>query len=306
MTGQLRRQTYPQDQTSRQESICARRKFGLSIGYLYSADYSKFDAARIPCRQHFDGNFTLAQRLVPKKVRKREESANVENASTRKFHRKLRLIEECDHGECQTTRSCNLKIQWWQYCAKNGPVSIVRVVLTNSLIVVMPQTNPNIQTIPADILASLSKIDSCTLSNAIEQFKVRLRNEGFMNGTVKCQFPDFAPVTGYAVTGRIRTSSTPFSGRCYHESMEWWSYLLTVPSPRFIVLKDSDPIPGVGAFLARSTPILQKLSTVRRVFPMDRCGTCRELRTRVYRFLRGASQFRIPMRTSLNLESPSR
>lgn len=105
------------------------------------------------------------------------------------------------------------------------------------------------QIVPSEIIAALAGIDSCTISNVIEQLKVRLRNEGFMNGSVKCQFPHFSPKVGYAVTGRIRTSSTPLSGRCYYESMDWWSYVVTVPAPRFIVLKDSDHVPGIGAFI---------------------------------------------------------
>lgn len=70
-----------------------------------------------------------------------------------------------------------------------------------------------------------------------------------MNGSIRCQFPQMKAKIGYAVTGHIRTSSTPMSRRCYYEAMEWWSYLLTVPPPRFIALKDVDQLPGVGAFL---------------------------------------------------------
>ncbi len=68
-----------------------------------------------------------------------------------------------------------------------------------------------------------------------------------MNGSIRCMFPRFAPVLGYAVTARIRTSSTPIAGRWYYERMDWWSYVLTVPAPRFIVAEDTDHIPGLGA-----------------------------------------------------------
>ena len=95
----------------------------------------------------------------------------------------------------------------------------------------------------------LQALDTCLVSNAIEQFKVRLRNEGFMNSSVRCQFPHIPPRVGYAATGRIRTSSTPFEGRSYYENMDWWSYLMTIPAPRFVVLQDSDQSPGTGAFV---------------------------------------------------------
>lgn len=70
-----------------------------------------------------------------------------------------------------------------------------------------------------------------------------------MNGSVRCHFPHFKPKTGYAVTGHIRTSSTPMSKRCYYEAMDWWTFLTTIPAPRFLALKDADHTPGVGAFL---------------------------------------------------------
>jgi regulator of RNase E activity RraA len=31
--------------------------------------------------------------------------------------------------------------------------------------------------------------------------------------------------------------------------LDWWSYVLTIPAPRFIVLQDADHVPGVGALV---------------------------------------------------------
>jgi 4-hydroxy-4-methyl-2-oxoglutarate aldolase len=98
-------------------------------------------------------------------------------------------------------------------------------------------------------LEALKAFDTCTISNAIEQFGVRLRNEGFMNASVRCLFPQLGSRIGYAVTGRIRTASTPVRGPCYYHRMDWWSYLLSIPAPRFVVLKDTDHVPGVGAMV---------------------------------------------------------
>lgn len=105
----------------------------------------------------------------------------------------------------------------------------------------------HVATISGETLYALRRLDSCTVSNAIEQFQVRTRNEGFVNGSVHCMFPHFPPSIGYAVTARIRSSSTPIAGRCYYERMEWWSYVLTIPAPRFIVAEDVDHVPGLGA-----------------------------------------------------------
>ena len=107
------------------------------------------------------------------------------------------------------------------------------------------------RTISEDVLQQLQQIDTCTVSNAIEQFHVRTRNEGFVNGSVHCLFPDLAPKIGYAVTARIRTSSTPIAGRCYYDRLDWWSYVQTIPAPRFIVVEDVDHVPGVGALLGQ-------------------------------------------------------
>lgn len=95
---------------------------------------------------------------------------------------------------------------------------------------------------------ALEELDTCTVSNAIEQFDVRTRNEGFINGScVRCFFPEIPPRSGYAVTARIRSSSTPIAGRCYYERPEWWAYVASIPAPRFIVAEDVDHLPGLGA-----------------------------------------------------------
>src|SRR5271165_1270439 len=106
----------------------------------------------------------------------------------------------------------------------------------------------SLSTVSRETLEQLRQLSTCAVSNAIEQFQVRTRNEGFVNGAVRCIFPHLPPFAGYAVTARIRSSSTPIAGRCYYDRPEWWSYVLTIPPPRFIVAKDVDDRPGVGAF----------------------------------------------------------
>jgi 4-hydroxy-4-methyl-2-oxoglutarate aldolase len=105
------------------------------------------------------------------------------------------------------------------------------------------------QSASAADLDRLRQFDSCTLSNAIERFDVRLRNEGFMSSVVRCRFPRLAPMIGHAVTGCIRTSSPPMTGGWYHENMDFWRYVATIPPPRVLVMRDADPRAGVGAFV---------------------------------------------------------
>ncbi|MGD1090748.1 MAG: RraA family protein [Bryobacteraceae bacterium] len=113
-------------------------------------------------------------------------------------------------------------------------------------------------------LERLGALDTCTASNAIERLNVRLRNEGFISGAVRCQFPNLPPMLGYAATGRIRTATPPMAGnRCYYDRMDWWTYISSVPDPRVMVLEDVDHRPGVGAFVGEiHATIAQTLSCV--------------------------------------------
>jgi hypothetical protein len=72
-------------------------------------------------------------------------------------------------------------------------------------------------------LERIRRIDTCTVSNAIERLEARLRNEGQISGSVMhCMFPQLPPVIGYAVTGCMRSETEPVAGRTYHENMGWW------------------------------------------------------------------------------------
>jgi hypothetical protein len=45
------------------------------------------------------------------------------------------------------------------------------------------------------------------ISNAIELFNIRPRNEGFMLSEIHCRYPRMKPMIGYAVTGIISADS---------------------------------------------------------------------------------------------------
>lgn len=98
-------------------------------------------------------------------------------------------------------------------------------------------------------LDALRALDTCTVSNAIETFGIRLRNTGFADSSVRCIFEDLPPLVGYAATARLRSGSPPMQGGSYHDRTDWWQHVLQVPPPRIIVLEDVDKPPGVGAFL---------------------------------------------------------
>jgi 4-hydroxy-4-methyl-2-oxoglutarate aldolase len=102
--------------------------------------------------------------------------------------------------------------------------------------------------IPVEELDALRRLDTCTVSDAIETFQLRLRNAGFADARVRCVFEDFPPLVGYAATARLRTSEPPIAG-FHHDRHDWWDNILQVPAPRIAVLEDLDEPPGVGAVL---------------------------------------------------------
>jgi 4-hydroxy-4-methyl-2-oxoglutarate aldolase len=101
----------------------------------------------------------------------------------------------------------------------------------------------------AELVDTFRRLDTCKVANAIETFNVRLRNEGFANSGIRAMFPDLPPVIGHAVTARVHTSAPPPVGHTYYDRTDWWSYILTVPPPRIVVVEDADERPGLGAFV---------------------------------------------------------
>ena len=95
----------------------------------------------------------------------------------------------------------------------------------------------------------LRPFNTCVISDAIETFGVRLRNEGFATVGFRCLFKNFPPLVGYAATCKIRSAQPPIVGSRYVESTDWWKHITSVPPPRVVVMQDTDQEPGTGAFL---------------------------------------------------------
>lgn len=106
-----------------------------------------------------------------------------------------------------------------------------------------------------EVLEQLRNLGTCVVSNAIEKFKVRPRNEGFTDSTIRCMFPSRPAIIGYAATGRIRSDSLPIANGTpeFLDRTDWWDHVLSVRGPRVVVLQDMDHHvgvhpPGRGAF----------------------------------------------------------
>ncbi|MBW1699285.1 MAG: RraA family protein [Deltaproteobacteria bacterium] len=93
-------------------------------------------------------------------------------------------------------------------------------------------------------LDALAAWPTPAISNAIELFNIRPRNEGFMLPEIKCRFPDKKPMIGYAVTAVISARSP--EGRRISPP-DWWDELKKYPEPRIAVIHDVDQ-PVIGSF----------------------------------------------------------
>jgi 4-hydroxy-4-methyl-2-oxoglutarate aldolase len=98
-------------------------------------------------------------------------------------------------------------------------------------------------------LESLRRLDACTLANAIETFHERLRNEGFVDHTVRCLFPRLQPMVGYAATIKLRGSAPPTVAGPYADRTDWWDYIISLPEPRVVVAQDVATRPGLGSLV---------------------------------------------------------
>jgi len=94
-------------------------------------------------------------------------------------------------------------------------------------------------------LAALRAITTPTVCNAIETFGVRLRNEGFMDSTIVCCFPELGAMAGYAVTVTVRASLPP---EREIPAPEVWAEMDKVPKPWVVVVDDLDYPRPVGSY----------------------------------------------------------
>ena len=101
----------------------------------------------------------------------------------------------------------------------------------------------------SDQVNQLRAFPTCVISDAIEAFGVRLRNEGFATSGFRCLFKNCPSMVGYAATCKVRSADPPIVGSRYVERTDWWKHITSIPSPRILVMEDIDREPGTGAFL---------------------------------------------------------
>ena len=94
-----------------------------------------------------------------------------------------------------------------------------------------------------ELIQALSRIDTPTLSNAVEQLKVRNRISGFADLSLHCMNPQLGVMCGFAVTAQALTMA-PQPGnreRAVSRLIELCEALQALPGPGVVVIQETGP-----------------------------------------------------------------
>ena len=114
----------------------------------------------------------------------------------------------------------------------------------------------NVPAIDEKDLTFLKSIDSPTIANAIEPFKIRDRTEGFIGGEVRSLFPEMPPMVGVALTVTMSNRPGPTAPR-----EPWWQMfeaLSEIPAPSVLVVQDISGAPSRCALAGEVMATLAK------------------------------------------------
>lgn len=99
-------------------------------------------------------------------------------------------------------------------------------------------------------LALLTKWDTPSICNALEEIIPERRGYGFTTTHLFSLDPALPPICGFARTATIRAAapSPETSEQMVAKRAAYYEYVAAAPSPSIVVIQDIDPQPGVGAF----------------------------------------------------------
>ncbi len=112
----------------------------------------------------------------------------------------------------------------------------------------MNQINPSLLT--AEIVASLTAVDTPTICNALEIATGSRSNKGFTRGAFYSAHPEMKPILGFARTATLRTA-VPYTDPpsvLKERRLSWYEHIEGKGIPTISVVEDIDDIPGLGAF----------------------------------------------------------
>lgn len=111
-----------------------------------------------------------------------------------------------------------------------------------------------------EVLQKLAQYSTPTVSNVIELFELRPRDEGFLSGEIRpITKAALEPVVGFAVTATVRTSAVPHSEESETPFVAHLRRLSEVEEPRIVVYQDLD-VPS------RAATIGECMSTAYKAF----------------------------------------
>ena len=84
-------------------------------------------------------------------------------------------------------------------------------------------------------LDALRRIDSPTVANAIETFKIRPRVSGYVGFDIRCMFPALPSTVGYAVTCTVDSTTEGREGIGFNVL---YDLLARTPGPTLVVMQD--------------------------------------------------------------------
>ena len=97
-------------------------------------------------------------------------------------------------------------------------------------------------------LKKLAQFDTPTICNVIELFDVRPRNQGYMDGRIRCAFPELGVMVGFAATACFRADAPPGQGDAYRSLVEQVELMAQLPGPAVVVFQDLDDPPVAATF----------------------------------------------------------
>ena len=104
--------------------------------------------------------------------------------------------------------------------------------------------------ITAEDLAVLTRWDTPTICNALEEIVPERRGHGFTTQHLFALDPNLPPACGFARTATIRAAEAPpeSDAEMVAKRTAYYEYVAAGPMPTIAVIQDLDPQPGIGAF----------------------------------------------------------
>ncbi len=102
--------------------------------------------------------------------------------------------------------------------------------------------------IPQTLLDTFRKYDTPTIVNSLELLDSSFRTSGFTTEQLVCADTSLPPLTGYARTATIRSSTEVDPNTKRERSLAYYQYVSSGTGPCVSVIQDIDDIPGFGSF----------------------------------------------------------